>query len=86
MIYTILSIYLLADHKKKWDMNSFIFFCCSYSKMTIFKLTIILVAILSVLEGALILVKSTKVYFLTLNGHRAILVLTSVIRAHGRLV
>jgi hypothetical protein len=25
---------------KKSDMNSFIFFCCSYSKITIFKLTI----------------------------------------------
>jgi hypothetical protein len=26
------------DLLKKSDMNSFIFFCCSYSKMTIFKL------------------------------------------------
>jgi hypothetical protein len=29
--------YLQADHKKKSNMNSFIFFCCSDSKMTIFK-------------------------------------------------
>jgi hypothetical protein len=32
--YNIL-FYLQADHKKKSDINSFIFFCCSYSKMTI---------------------------------------------------
>jgi hypothetical protein len=35
--YTILSS---SGSQKKTDVNSFIFFYCSYSKMTIFKLTI----------------------------------------------
>jgi hypothetical protein len=37
MIYTILAS---SGSEKKSDMNSFIFFYGSYSKMTIFKLTI----------------------------------------------
>jgi hypothetical protein len=31
-------LYLQKDHEKKSDSNSLIFFCCSYSKMTLFKL------------------------------------------------
>jgi hypothetical protein len=72
MIYTILSS---SGLYKKSDMNSFIFFCscccCSYRQFSSVNPNS-LVAILLVLEGSMRLVKSTKVYFLTLYSHLAI--------------
>jgi hypothetical protein len=70
-VYTMYFIFKMIT-KKKSDMNSFVFFCCSYSEMTIFKvLPSSFVVILLVLEGSTIgLVKSTKTKSLFFNVER----------------
>jgi hypothetical protein len=66
------TIYLQADHKKKTNMNSFTYFLLLQLQFSNLQpIPSCLVAILLVLEGSIILVKS-EVYFLTLNGHLAI--------------